>query len=76
MLQQLPGARDGVGVLDGYVAREPGNSIMGPVRLLGVSRKDGNWIITASGRWKAEVTLDDKCAVVATCPLIESRHIQ
>jgi hypothetical protein len=46
-------------------ATEPGNSVMGPVNLLGVPRKDGNWIITASGRWKAEVVLDDKYEVVS-----------
>ena len=45
---------------------EPGNSFIGPVKLLGVSRKDGNWIITASGRWKPEATLNEKYEVVAT----------
>jgi hypothetical protein len=73
---QSEAPRDSVGDLHGYVATEPGNSFMGPVKLLGVSRKDGNWIITASGRWKAEVTLDEKYEVVATRPLIESRRIQ
>jgi hypothetical protein len=47
-------------------ATEPGNSMPGPVKLLGVSRRDGKWVITVSGRWKAEVTLDEKYEVVAT----------
>jgi hypothetical protein len=45
---------------------EPGNAFIGPVKLLGVSRKDGAWVITALGRWKAEVVLDDKYAVVSS----------
>jgi len=50
-------------VLGQNFATEPGNARRGPVRLVEVSRRDGNWEVTLQGRSKAKVILNDKYEV-------------